>query len=247
MDKETSSLVDVGMAWCGPVFVLMYAIFWGIMGDNIPPPNAMGLTAEELVNGYYLSNQTTITIGMAVSAFVGIIYLPWSCLLAMMMRNKQGQLTVLSFLQLTGGVLTSWLLAFCPTVWLACAVFATEVDPSVIKMLHTWSWFIYDMTFTMTTAQCLGIGLYVILDKTSHAIFPAWTGWAAVATGVGFATEVLLPFVSSGPFTISGAWNYYVVFGTWLFLFFSVFSYYMLKEVSRQRREILSEGVPSAV
>jgi hypothetical protein len=49
--------------------------------------------------------------------------------------------------------------------------------------------------------------------------------------------------MTSGPFTVAGSWNFYIVFGTWGFAFFSVYSYFMIKELNRKRAEMLGTGL----
>lgn len=224
-------------AWSGPVFVLTYLIFWIILGHNYPPPNFMAMTGQELVTEYYGKYTSDIKLGMTATTFVGLIYLIWSACLASVMSEKTGA-NLFSNLELAGGLLTGWLLAFCPAIWLSCAVFVHQVDPEVIRMVHAFTWFMFDMTYMITGVQLLGIGLWTVFDKEQR-IFPAWCGWSALAVGVIFLPLTLIPYVSSGPFTVSGLWNFFIVFGTWGFLFFSIYSYYLLKEINRRRREIL--------
>lgn len=241
MDKETKNTVEFVIACCGPAFVLGYLVFWGMLGHNIPPPNVMGMSPEQLVADYYLKYRDSISIGMAGCCVVALLYLPWSCLLALMMRDENGGASVFSFMELTGGALTAWVLAFCPAMWLTCAILSTSLDPTFIKLLHTCGWFIYDVTFMITTVQLTGLGLYTILNKR-QTIFPAWAGWCAIAVGIIFLPLVLIPFVDKGPFMLPGTWNFYIVFGTWLFGFFSPYSYFMLKELSARRREFMPDA-----
>ncbi len=238
MDKETKNMVELAVACCGPLFVLGYLVFWGIMGHNIPPPNVMGMTGEQLIAEYYGRYQSSISIGMAGCCVVGLLYLPWSCQLSLMMRDENGAGNVFSLMELTGGALTAWVLAFCPAIWLTCAILSSSLDPSLIKLLHTAGWFIYDVTFMITTVQLTGLGLYTILNKR-QTVFPAWAGWCAIAIGIIFVPLVLIPFVDKGPFALSGSWNFFIVFGSWLFGFFTPYSYFMLKELSARRREFL--------
>jgi hypothetical protein len=145
---------------------------------------------------------------------------------------------VFSFMELTGGALTAWVLAFCPAIWLTCAVYATTFDPTLIKSLHSMGWFIYDVTFMITTVQLTGLGLYTVLNRR-QTIFPAWAGWMAIAVGIVFIPLVLIPFVSEGPFKLAGTWNFFIVFGTWLFGFFTPYSFFMLKELTSRRRKFM--------
>ncbi|MEY2790503.1 MAG: hypothetical protein RL295_667 [Pseudomonadota bacterium] len=230
MDNQTKRMVNIGIAWTGPLFVVGYIIFWAILGHNVPPPNMMGMTAEELVSEYYGKYQSDIAMGMVGCCVIGLLYLPWSLLLASMLREEDGSLGVLSLMETAGGILTGWLLAFCPAIWATCALLATSVSPELIKSMHVFTWVIYDCTFMITSIQLTGLGLYTILNK-KQTIFPAWTGWCALAVGIIFLPLVLVPFVSEGPFSVNGSWNFFIVFSTWLFAFFVPYSYFMFKEV----------------
>lgn len=235
MNPLTNNTLLLGFAWCGPIFVITYLIFWIGLGHNLPPPNFMGMTGAELVSEYYAKYQSDIKLGMSVTTLVGLLYMAWSCTLAAMMKDDEAGSSVFSNLELAGGLLTGWLLAFCPAIWLSCAVFVHEVDPNVVKLVHGFTWFIFDMTYMITTLQLTGLGLYTVFNR-KQTIFPAWAGWAAITVGIIFLPLTLVPYVSSGPFTVAGLWNFYIVFGTWGFAFFSAYSYFMLKELYRQRR-----------
>jgi hypothetical protein len=241
MDEKTKRMAELAVACCGPLFVVTYTFFWGILGHNIPPPNMMGMTPDQLVSEYYGKYQSDITIGMIGSATVGLLYLPWSCLLASMLRDENGSLGVFSLMELTGGALTAWLLAFCPAMWAACAIFVHDMPPVTIKFIHCLTWFIYDCTYMITTVQVIGLGCYTVLNKKQQ-IFPAWAGWCAIAVGIIFLPLVLMPFVSEGPFIVGGSWNFFIVFGTWLFAFFSPYSYFMLKNLMGKKSPLELAG-----
>ncbi|MFA7595551.1 MAG: hypothetical protein WCY92_04270 [Novosphingobium sp.] len=230
MDESTKRAIERGVAWTGPIFVVGYFLCWGVLGRNIPPPNMMAMTGEQLVAEYY--SQPTVAIGMIGAATFGIFYTIWSCLLAATMRDESGSMGVLSLLELSGGILTGWLLAFCSAIWASCAVLAQQVDADVIKMTHTFTWIIFDCTYMITTMQMFGVGLWTVLNKR-QAIVPAWAGWTAIAIGAAFIALVFMPFVTEGPFTVDGLWNYWIIFGTWLFAYFAVYNFYLLKHVYR--------------
>ncbi|GAB3629931.1 hypothetical protein PTE30175_05151 [Pandoraea terrae] len=232
MEKDSKRLIEIAVAWCGPLFVLGYIVFWAILGHNVPPPNMMAMTPEQLVTGYYAKFQQDIAIGMIGCCVVGMLYLPWSLLLATRLRDEDGSLGITGLMEAAGGTLTAWVLAFCPAIWGACAVLANSIDPAIIKSMHVFAWVIYDCTFMITSVQLAGLGLHTVLNRKRN-IFPAWAGWCAIAVGIIFLPLVLIPFVHEGPFTLAGTWNFYVVFGTWLFAFFCPYSYYMLKDLSR--------------
>lgn len=235
MEESAKRAIERSLAWCGPVFMVMIVATWAVMGQNLPPPNMLGLSAEELVSTYYGSS-STIAPGMVAAATFALFYTVWSCLLASKMRDEQGQLGPLSMVELSGGILTGWLMSFSSAMWAACAVLAQEVNPETIKFIHTLTWFVFDLTYMITTMQMVGLGLWTVLNKR-QTIFPAWAGWTSLAIGVSFIPLVFVPFVSSGPFAVGGLWNFWIIFSAWFGPFFGVYSFYLLKHVYRSAQE----------
>jgi hypothetical protein len=231
VDEGAKRAVERFLAWCGPIFVVGIIYTWAVMGHNVPPPNMMGMTAEQLVSDYY-GKYPSIGPGMIGAATFGLFYTVWSCLLASLMRDENGQLSALSFIELAGGILTGWLFAFCSAIWATCSILVNQVDPQTIKMVHTFTWIIFDCTYMITTIQMVALALFTILNKR-QTMFPAWAGWATAAIGISFVALVLMPFVTEGPFAIDGLWNFYIIFTTWLFLFFGVYNFFVLKHVYR--------------
>jgi len=235
MEEKTKLAIDRWLAWTGPFFVVTITITWGVMGHNIPPPNMMAMTGEQLVSDYY-GKYSSIAPGMVAAGTFGMFYSVWSCLLASLMRDEKGQHSALSFIELAGGLLTGWLFAFCSMTWAACAVLVHQVDPGIIKMIHTITWFIFDCTYMITTTQMCALGLYTVLNKR-QTMFPAWAGWTTIAIGLGFIPLVIMPFVTDGPFVVPGLWNFWIIFGAWLLLFFAVYNYFVLRHVYRSPEE----------
>ena len=235
MDEAAKRAVERGLAWCGPLFVVTIIITWGIMGNNIPPPNMMAMTGDQLVNDYYASSPN-IAPGYVGAATFGLFYTVWSCLLASLMRDDNGSISALGLIELAGGILTGWLFAFCSMMWATAAVLHAQVSPDVIKTVHTMAWFIFDCTYMITTIQMVALGLWTVLNKR-QTMFPAWAGWTCAAIGVGFVPLVLMPFVTEGPFSVPGLWNFWVIFSAWIFAFFGVYNFYVLRHVYRSPEE----------
>jgi hypothetical protein len=245
MDEAAKRAVERGLAWCGPFFVVSIIITWGLMGHNVPPPNMMAMTGEQLISEYY-GKYASIGPGMVGAATFALFYTVWSCLLASLMRDENG-ISALGLIELAGGILTGWLFAFCSMMWAACAVLVGQVSPDIIKMIHTLTWFIFDCTYMITTIQMVALGLWTVLNKR-QTMFPAWAGWTTIAIGVGFVPLVIMPFVTDGPFTVPGLWNFWIIFSFWIFAFFGVYNYYVLRHVykSPQEREIAAGRLQTA-
>jgi hypothetical protein len=235
MEESATRAIERGLAWCGPIFIVTMIIGWAVMGHNIPPPNMMAMTPDQLVSEYY-GKYPSIAPGMIGAATFGMFYTLWSILLAKLMREENGSFGVLSMMELSGGILTGWLFAFCSAMWAACSVMVTQVPPETIKMVHTFTWFIFDCTYMITTMQMVAMGLFTILNK-KQTMFPAWAGWVAIAVGVSFVALVLMPFVTEGPFALPGLWNFWLIFNTWIFAYFGVYNYFVLKHVYKAPEE----------
>jgi hypothetical protein len=234
MDDKTSYQIQRWAAWTGPIMVITYLIFWIILGHNYPPPSA-GLSGAQLVETYYVPHRDDILLGMSLCAFSGMLYLPWTVLLTVQMWRRE-KVPVLTLMQLTGGVLTAWLLAFCAAMWAWCARYAGTpgVDGELVKAIHLVTWYMFDMTYMITTIQCVGCGVFALVDRKTPAIFPRWCGWVALFAGISFLPLTFIPYFDDGIFSLHGGWNFFVVFvawGTW----FSSYSFYMFKEVGRIR------------
>lgn len=235
MEESAKRAVERGLAWCGPFFVVTIIITWGVMADNIPPPNMMAMTGEQLISEYYATS-SNIAPGYVAAATFGLFYTVWSCLLASLMRDENGSISALGLIELSGGILTGWLFAFCSMMWATNAVLYDQIDPDIIKAIHTMTWFIFDCTYMITTIQMVALGLWTVLNKR-QTMFPAWAGWVTAAIGIGFVPLVIMPFVSEGPFTVPGLWNFWIIFSTWIFAFFGVYNYYVLRHVYKSREE----------
>lgn len=84
----------------------------------------------------------------------------------------------------------------------------------------------------ITAIQCTGVALYTILNK-QQTVFPQFLGWCAMATGTIFVGVIFIPFVTEGPFIVSGIWNFYIVFGVWLLAFFLPYSFFAIRALSK--------------
>lgn len=246
MDETVSRNIEKGLAWAGPVFVVTVFYCWGVLGHNIPPPNMMAMTPEQLISEYY-GKYPEIAVGMIGTATFGLFYTIWSCQIASLMTDDKGRMGSLGLMELSGGILTGWLFAFCGAIWAACSLLVGQVSADVIKMTHTFTWIIFDCTYMITTMQMFALGLWTVLNKR-QTVVPAWAGWTAMAIGAAFVALVFMPFVTEGPFAVNGAWNYWIIFGTWLLAYFAVYNYYFLRHAYRspeERMRSMGRSVPA--
>jgi hypothetical protein len=67
-----------------------------------------------------------------MAALIGVLWIPRTTQLTVVMWRIEGSSPVLTIVQLIGGILTAWVVMFCPAIW-AAAAFRPEVDPNLIR------------------------------------------------------------------------------------------------------------------
>jgi magnesium-transporting ATPase (P-type) len=230
MEESLSKRIQIFCAWCGPAFVVLYGLTWCVLGHNYPPPNP-AFTAQELVDNFYLKYQGSIMLGESLSAATGILYLVWACQLTVQMWRRE-KTPILSILQLAGGLLTGWVLIFSPALWAWCAEMAGTVSPELIKAVHFMAWYVFDMTYMITTVEVAALFVLVMADKTKPALMPKWAAALALFSGLSFLPLSFLPYFKSGPFAINGYWSFHVAFISYG-LFTAIIGPYMAADIKR--------------
>nr|ART37991.1 F59 [uncultured bacterium] len=232
MDEKLSQRIQIACAWCGLAFVVLYGLSWVVLGHNYPPPDP-AFTAQELVDNFYLPFRHQIMLGQSLSTAFGILYLVWACQLTVQMWRREPA-PILSIIQLCGGLLTGWVLIFCPALWVWCAEVAGTADPQLIKMVHFLAWYTYDMTYWITTVEVIALFILVMADRQRPALMPKWAAALALCSGLSFLPLTFLPYFKSGPFAINGYWSFHVAFISYG-LFTGIISPYMAQDIKRVR------------
>jgi hypothetical protein len=232
VDEKLTQKIQILCAWCGPAFVVFYGLSWVVLGHNYPPPDPM-FTAQELVDNFYLKYRDSIMLGQSLSAAFGILYLIWACQVTVQMWQREA-VPILSLIQLSGGLLTGWLLMSAPCMWVWCAEVAGKVDPELIKMVHFIGWYFYDMTYWITTIEVIAIFIMVMTDKEKPGLVPKWVAAIALFSGLSFLPLTFLPYIKLGPFALNGYWSFHVAFISYGVFTFA-FGPYMAQDIRRKR------------
>ena len=231
MDQKTSLTWQLICAWCGPLFVVTFLLFWGWIGHNLPPagPN---LSATEIA-AWYQAHTTAIRIGFVGSVVFICFYMPWTAVLSVRLARTEGPMPVLSFLQLIGGALTVMVVSMSAACWIAAA-FRPERDPQITQMLHDLGWLTIDQLYFCTTLQMVAAAIVGLHDKSPHPMLPRWTCWYAIWAGLTFLPASLTAFLKTGAFAWNGVASYYFPYFAWL-SWFCIFSWFIIKSIRRER------------
>lgn len=245
MDERTNLKYQLISAWCGPVFVLAFVLFWGVIAHNLPAPPAPSLSALEVAERYR-SHLTDIRLGFIVSLVIVVLYMPWTSLLATQMAQIEGRYRTLTYLQLIGGALTVMVVSFSAMFWLAAA-FRPERAPEITQMLTDVGWLCVDTQYACTTLQMVAAALVGLADQREKPLFPEWVCYLTIACGLSFIPASLTGVLKTGPFAWNGMLSYYIPYFAWLF-WFAVASFYMIREVRGRMVDptpaVISQAVP---
>jgi hypothetical protein len=221
-------------AQCGFFFEALFTIFWGVFGHNLPPVSP-SLSAPDLTN-YYAAHRTSILFGNSMAALISFLWIPWTAQLAVVMRRIEGSSPVLTITQLGGGILTAWVLMFCPAIW-ATAAFRTDYDPNTLRALVDVGFILFNITYAVTSVQAIAHGIVGFADRSERPVFPRWvSGWAIFA-GLSFIPLTAMPFFKTGPLAWNGALCFWGLFGTY-FTWTASTSVCMVRDASRRLHEL---------
>lgn len=231
MDPQTSLKWQLFCAWCGPIFVVTFLIFWGWIGHNLPPagPN---LTAIQIA-AWYVAHTSGIRIGFVGAVVVVCFYMPWTAVLSARLAKIEGAFPVMAFLQLIGGALTVMVVSMSAACWIAAA-FRPERDPQITQMLHDLGWLTIDQLYACTTWQMIAAAVVGLNDKSEHPMLPRWVCWYAIWAGLTFLPASLTAFLKTGAFAWNGVASYYFPYFAWL-SWFALFSWFIIKSIRREQ------------
>ena len=225
------------LTWCGPLFLAVFIVFWGLMGNNIPPLSA-GLSASEVGDIFRAdANQVRLAMGMAMT--FAVFYLLWGLAAAKLVElGIEKDNNILSTLAVWGAGLTVVPLMCSCVFWLAGAYRPDVLDDTILQLLYDMGWLLIDMCYMVTTVQMFALGIAFLQDRRAVPLFPKWMAWYGMWVGFSFVAELLMPFFKTGIFERSGTVNFWIEFFLWFFWIVGLTTY-MLAAIRRLEAEAL--------
>src|SRR5260370_38491841 len=101
-------------AQCGFAFEALFTIFWGFFGHNLPPASP-NLSAPDLA-AHFAQYHNSILFGNSMAALVAFLWIPWTAQLTVVMRRIEGSSPVLTIIQVSGGVPSTWGVMVCSAI-----------------------------------------------------------------------------------------------------------------------------------
>lgn len=218
--SRPSDSVQRFAVWCGPVFLVLYLIFFVLVAGFIPPI-APSKSAADVV-AFFAENRFSIRVGQIGALVTSTLLFPFFTVIsreiARIERSRNTGLPILAMMQFGGGVLLIVYFQLCSMIWLVLS-YRPDLDPALARVLNDASWLIFVMVFPSYVLQMLCMAVAAFRDKRQYPTWPRWSGylnlWVAL-TGSGGGIAV---FFTSGPLAWNGLIGFYLpigVFAIWL-------------------------------
>jgi hypothetical protein len=222
-----SKRLQIGCAWCGPVFAVVF--FAGMLcAGLLPPPSPHDTTAE--VARFWRDHPDLTRLGLWLMLVAGGLTAPFGAQLCVTLRRIERGESPMSFLQAIGAA-CGVMAILVPTMIFMAASFRPERSPELVKLLNDLAWIPFVINFPPAMIQCLSISGAVFANPDQQ-VLPRWIGYFNAWTAFLFIPGGLIIFFKHGPFAWNGLlafWLAAVVFGTW----FIVMTVAMVRAVRR--------------
>jgi len=221
-------------AWMGPVFIVVFVIFWGLLGHNFPPfqPDV----PAAVVADFFRTQANGIRTGMVVAMTFAVCYCVWGLAIGKVLESVVGKDSILVELQKWGAGLTVVPVLVSTSFWLTGSFRPEALSDTTLQMLYDMAWLLIDLGYSVTSVQLFALGVAALQDKRATPIYPKWLAWYGIWVGFMFVAECIMPFFRSGAFARSGILNFWIEFLIWVG-WIPVMTFYTLKGIGRLEQE----------
>jgi hypothetical protein len=215
---------------CGLAYAVLFGVCWyGIAHFYAPAGASMSL--DEL-RDFYAQHRDGIILGCTLTCIAAALHIPWTAQLGLMMARVEGQMPVLSLMQIIGGALTVAVLSFPPALWVASA-YRPDAAPQLIQAMNDMAWLTFDLTWALTSVQMIAAAVVGLADRSEQPLFPRWACYLSLEGAIGFIGISGIAFFKSGWFAWDGMLGFWVPFLPWV-AWFTTLSIYMLADIRRR-------------
>ena len=197
-------------AWNGMIFMIVFIVFWGMMGHNIPPYS--GALEAQAIADYFRDNRNLVRTGMVISMTFAVSYAVWGISIGKVMDYVLGRDHILTNLQVWGAGLTVCPILVSSSFWLTGAYRPDALPPETLQMLYDQAWLLIDLGYSVTSLQMIALGVGCLRDKREVPLIPKWVCWYSIWVGFMFTAECLMPFFKDGAFARQGTLNFWIEF-----------------------------------
>jgi len=223
--------VQLACAWSGVILVIGFLLGWIALAGFIPPPSPRASSEE--IRAFFLDDLTSKRIGILLCMCLWSLMVPWGVAVAVQTRRAERGFPVLSVIQVACATSTMALGVLMMMVWGLAAFRPADVAPDITRMLNDLGWFIFLIDWAPVTVWCWAIALAILQDQRTEPVFPRWSAYLSLWTGLLFFPAGLIIFFKEGPFAFNGALALYVP-GAAFFAWYAVMTALTIAAIKRE-------------
>lgn len=183
------------------------------------PPLSPDLSAQETAAAYS-EHADAIRVGMILMTLGSVLYLPWTVLLAQIIRQIERGTRMLSSTQLAAGVVAALTFMLPAYVWAALSFRGTR-DAQVAQTLSDLGWLLFITAIGPFILQYATLAVAIFIDERDAPAFPRWVAYLQIWVSLSFLPAVLAFFFKTGPFAWDGLmvwWIPLTTFSAWFLI-----------------------------
>jgi hypothetical protein len=224
--------------WCGPLFALLFFVGFGVIARFIPPPDPAN--SAKAVAALYLRHANSIRLGMVVSMFALVLYVPWIAAISVQLKRIEGKHSPLTYAEL--GLGATLPVAFFPALYFfETAAFRPGRSAVLIQTLNDMGWLPFTGIIYAIFLENIVIAIIVLSDKRAVPIFPRWIAYFNLGCGLLYCPACLDVFSTHGSLAWNGLWSWWlslVAFFIWLV----VMTVMTLRAITNQEKAQVTQG-----
>jgi hypothetical protein len=200
--------------WSAAAFFALWFVGFVLFAQWLPPI-APSETAEQ-VTALFAQRSTPILVGMVFMIVGSVFYLPWTAVLADLIKDIQGRSAFLYGTQLGAGVMSA-MTFFLPAMIWATVAFRPR-PPALTQALVDLGWLMFITPIAPFIMQYLTLAIAIFADRRPRPAFPRWVAYLQVWISLTFLPALAAYFLKSGPLAWNGLfvwWIPFVVFTAW--------------------------------
>jgi hypothetical protein len=186
--------------WSAVAFFALWVVGYMIFAKWVPPIPPSDNAGQ--IAAIFGSQTGAILTGMALMGFGAALYIPWTAVLADLIREIEDRSHFLSLTQLGAGVMSA-MTFFLPALIWAAAAFRPQRNPEITQALVDLGWLLFITPIAPFILQYVVLAIAVFIDKRAQPIFPRWAAYLQLWVSVTFLPALAAYFFKRGPL----AWN----------------------------------------
>lgn len=223
--------VQHGLAWTGPVMLVLWVGSFIVLAGFIPPPSPDRTATQVLAK--YAGHTDSIRLGLMITLFASALLVPYSAAISAQMRRIEGAGAPLAATQLCSAALLSVEFIVPIMVWQTAAFRFDTQSARMIQMLNDMGWLMFVAVISSVIVQILALAVAILTDERDEPVFPRWAGYFNLWIAISFLSGLCVYFFDSGPFAWRGIFPWWIplsFFGVW----FVVMTTLLLKAIDAQ-------------